>query len=124
VYADGLRDYPIAIVVPAMRQVQKWASESSFSSSSSANVVALSAHPSHEEFAAVCRLPQLQKAVLESLQEAGKKAKLKPFEQVQRVFLTHEEWTAENDMLTAAMKLKRASVIARFKNAIAETYAK
>jgi long-chain acyl-CoA synthetase/cryptochrome len=37
--------------------------------------------------------------------------------------LTAEPWTPDNDMVTAAFKLKRQNIVAAFKSQITATYA-
>jgi len=41
---------------------------------------------------------------------------------VRGVYLTHEEWTPFNSMLTAAMKLNRNVVVKRFEKEIEAVY--
>jgi long-chain acyl-CoA synthetase len=53
---------------------------------------------------------EIKQAVLKSILDVSRKEKLKTFETVQNVHLTQDEWTPENDMLTAAMKLKRRNI--------------
>jgi len=53
---------------------------------------------------------------------AAKAGKLKGIEVVQRVIVTHDEWTPENDLLTAAMKLKRGPVTNNFKKEVKKMY--
>lgn len=106
VYADGEREFPIAIVFPFAKAVQNWADKTG----------------EKGNFHELCEKPKLQAAILASLTDAAKAGKLKGIEVVQRVIVTAEEWTPENDMLTAAMKLKRANIVARFKKDIAAAY--
>lgn len=106
VYADGEREFPIAIVFPFAKAVQNWAEKTG----------------EKGNFHELCEKPKLQAVILASLTDAAKAGKLKGIEVVQRVIVTAEEWTPENDLLTAAMKLKRANIVARFKKEIAAAY--
>ncbi|KAG5511888.1 hypothetical protein JKF63_07713 [Porcisia hertigi] len=58
------------------------------------------------------------KKALASFQKTGRDANRCSFEIVQGLKLLDEEWTPENDMLTAAMKLKRRSIDAKYGDVI------
>jgi len=107
VYADGLRDYPIAIVRPNEANLIKWATERGITDS----------------FHALVERKDVKAAVLESLQQIAKSANLKEIEVVKNVHLVSDEWTPENEMLTAALKLKRQSVIPKYRKEIDALYA-
>eukprot|EP00668_Euglena_longa_P021990 GGOE01027368.1.p1 GENE.GGOE01027368.1~~GGOE01027368.1.p1 ORF type:complete len:692 (+),score=247.71 GGOE01027368.1:1-2076(+) len=62
------------------------------------------------------------KAVLESFQAIGKAKKLARFEIPTKVFVCLEAWTPENDMTTAAMKLKRNNIAKKYKDELAALY--
>ena len=55
-------------------------------------------------------------------QEQCKSQKLREFEIPQRFALIADPWTPENDMLTAAMKLKRPLIAEKHRAEIAELY--
>lgn len=61
---------------------------------------------------------KIQDAVLKSLNAVGKKAGLKPLEQLASVVLDDEEWTPQNGLLTAAAKLNRKQIVQKNKQAI------
>lgn len=58
----------------------------------------------------LCANPQLVDRVYRSIVATGFEQQLKSVELPSLVTLCHEEWTPMNDMLTAAMKLKRANI--------------
>ncbi|KAH9398806.1 Long-chain-fatty-acid--CoA ligase 4 [Tyrophagus putrescentiae] len=60
--------------------------------------------------AEICANPELVERVHSSILATGFEQHLKPIELPSLVTLCHEEWTPMNDMLTAAMKLKRANI--------------
>jgi len=64
-----------------------------------------------------------EKLVLAGIVEAAKKAHLKDIEIVKSVILVSDEWTPDNGLLTAAMKLQRAKVYAKYKDQIEKAYA-
>jgi long-chain acyl-CoA synthetase len=86
VYADSSLDAPLAIVVPSKQLRESGKGKE-----------------------------QLAKDLLQSLQKTGRKYELKTPELVTAVFVDMEEWTTENDMVTAALKLKRQNIYQRFK---------
>ncbi|KPI85420.1 putative Long chain fatty Acyl CoA synthetase [Leptomonas seymouri] len=64
------------------------------------------------------------KAVLHSFQKTARNANRKSFEVVQNVKLLTDEWTPENGVLTAAMKLKRSAIDEKYKDDIKELFEK
>jgi len=48
--------------------------------------------------------------------------KLKSIETVRNVYICSEEWTPQNNMLTAAMKLNRNEIIKKYRKNIDEMY--
>jgi len=107
VYADGLRDYPIAIVKVSEGATNKWAHDAGIT----------------DKFHTIITRRDFKAAVLQSLQQIAKSTGLKEIEVVKGVVLTDDEWTPENDLLTAAMKLKRQSIVPKYKKEIEEQYA-
>jgi len=61
---------------------------------------------------------KVRDAVLKNLNAVGKKAGLKPLEQLSSVVLTDEEWTPQNGLLTAAQKLHRKKIAQTYKQEI------
>lgn len=57
-----------------------------------------------------CTDAEITQIVLDSINQTGQRAKLKEKEMPVRITLTAEEWTPDNNLLTAAFKLKRKSV--------------
>ncbi|RCI05423.1 long-chain fatty acid-CoA ligase, partial [Rhizopus stolonifer] len=99
VYGDSLRPRPVAIVMPIRSGLEQLASR-------------LDIHQSFEE---LCDNEDIKKAFLVELQKQGNQAGLKPVEIVHDVYLTHEEWSSENGLLTAAQKLKRNAINKQYK---------
>jgi len=61
---------------------------------------------------------ELKKAVLNSLQDVAKKAKLRAAEIIAAVEIVPDEWTPENELLTAAMKLKRQNIVKKYEDKV------
>ena len=74
-------------------------------------------------FPAVLQTPAFRKAAIASLGATAKANGKKPFEMVKNVRFYDHEWTPENDVLTAAMKLKRRVIDAKYGADVVEMYA-
>lgn len=105
-YGDSERSHVVAIILPEVMNAKNWATQNNI----------------NEEIPALCKNPKFIKAVKESLDAEAKKGNLKSIELVHAFALVDDEWTPENDMLTAAMKLKRNSIKERYISIIEELY--
>jgi len=65
---------------------------------------------------------EVRDAVKKKIMEAGKAEDLQGFEIPRNVWLTEEHFTAENDLMTPTMKLKRNTLQEKFKKEIADMY--
>ena len=75
-----------------------------------------------EDIATLCAEPKIVDEVTKQI-KAVCKAKLVPFETPKKIGLVAETWTPENDLLTAAMKLKRIPIVAAHKAQLDALYA-
>jgi len=108
VYVDGSHYDCILIGVPNQVMLMDWAKSNSI--------------PNATNLAALCKEPAARKKVLDELTTIGRNLGLKSIEMVRAVHLTHEEWTPQNSMLTAAMKLNRTVVVKQFAKEIEALY--
>ncbi|KAI8997256.1 hypothetical protein BDB01DRAFT_840661 [Pilobolus umbonatus] len=97
VYGDSLVSRPVAIVMPVRAQLKEMA-------------FAMNDEFKGKSFLELCNHPDIQREFLSKLQNQGKQANLKPAEILYDVHLTDEEWSSENNILTAAQKLKRSNI--------------
>ncbi|KAJ3367264.1 long-chain fatty acid-CoA ligase [Allomyces arbusculus] len=109
VYADSHRYFPIAIVSPVPGAIQ---------------AVARAHGISYSSWEQLCPNKVIRAAILDDLKAVGKSNGFVPAEIVQDVIVADEEWTPENGLLTAAMKLKRREVVQFFKPQIDAAYKK
>jgi len=58
------------------------------------------------------------------MQAGGKKSGLSNMEIIVGVILSDEEWTPQNNLVTATQKLNRRAIFERYKGDIEETYKK
>lgn len=61
---------------------------------------------------------EINRIVHEDLIEVGKNQNLKSIELPKAIHLCEEVWTPDNDLLTAAMKLKRSNLIKHYRDHI------
>lgn len=66
---------------------------------------------------------RLVNLVHKSLRETGLKNNLKKAEIPTKIFIVSDEWTPDNGLLTAAMKLKRSLIKAKYETLINELFA-
>ena len=106
VYGDSLRAQLVAVVVPDPDALLPWAK----------------AHGLGGDVAALCANPAVRAAVLASMVDEGRAAKLRGFEQVAAVALTPDAFSVDNGLLTPTFKLKRPQAHTAFKGVIDEMY--
>lgn len=107
VYADPFRDYCIALVVPSHPSLRKWAE--------GAGIL-------YTDISNLCDQAETVKEVQQSLSEVAKDAKLGKFEIPVKIRLLPDQWTPESGLVTAALKIKREQLKARFKDELQKLY--
>ncbi|CCF42946.1 AMP-binding enzyme [Colletotrichum higginsianum] len=107
VYADANKAKPIAIIVPAEPALIKLAESIGVKGNNLEELV-------HDK--------KLQAAVLKELQNAGRSGGLSGIEIIEGVVMSDEEWTPQNDLVTAAQKLQRKKILEKYKNDVAKAY--
>jgi long-chain acyl-CoA synthetase len=71
---------------------------------------------------AMCSNPDIIKVVFNDLTNVGKSAKLRPYEFVKKIYLTHLPFTVDQGILTPTFKLKRPQAKDFFKDQIDSLY--
>ncbi|KAI0041666.1 acetyl-CoA synthetase-like protein [Auriscalpium vulgare] len=74
------------------------------------------------DLATLCRDPRVQEFVLKDCNAGGKRSGFKSMEMLQAVILTHEEWTPESGLVTAAQKVQRKKIAEKFDKEIKDAY--
>lgn len=74
-------------------------------------------------FEEVCKDDKVKSHILQTLIKHGKTNDLKGFECVKNIYLTHEQFSTLNDLLTPTFKLKRHQAKIRFQKEIQAMYA-
>ncbi|PSS16071.1 Long chain acyl-CoA synthetase [Actinidia chinensis var. chinensis] len=108
VYADPFHNYCVALVVPIHQVLEKWAKEGGIK---------------YTDFPDLCDKAEAVKEVQQSLLKVAKPAKLEKFEIPAKIKLVPDAWTPESGLVTAALKLKREQLKAKFKDELRNMYA-
>jgi long-chain acyl-CoA synthetase len=104
VYGDN-KLYNVALVVPEMAEVKKWAAEQGISADSDEKL---------------CGHAKVKEKIQSEVDRLGES--FKGFERIKKVTLTPEDFTTQNDMLTPSLKVKRRVVWQRYKDGIESLY--
>ena len=100
------KPFNVAIIVPDMDSLKKWAAEKGLDTSSIPELL---------------KREEVQQLYREQINEFCKDA-AKGYEKPQRFLLISEDFSTANDMLTPSLKLKRRNVLKRFGEAVEELY--
>ncbi|XP_045053046.1 long-chain-fatty-acid--CoA ligase 1 isoform X1 [Desmodus rotundus] len=106
VHGESLQAFLIAIVVPDIETLGRWAQKRGLEGS----------------FEELSRNKDVKKAILEDMVRIGKDSGLKAFEQVKGIYLHPELFSVENGLLTPTMKAKRPELRNYFRSQIDELY--
>lgn len=91
IYGDSLQSYLVAIIVPDIEEVMKWAKK----------------EDELEEFKDIIKGEKFKKYIETEIQSKKKESKLNGLEVPKKIHFTPVEFSIENDMLTPTFKLKR-----------------
>jgi long-chain acyl-CoA synthetase len=105
VLAAGHMRAPVALVAPHMRELCKQLRSSG-------------EEETRDDDAQVLASAEAEAAVLRNLRDAGARAGLEPWEVPTRVALVPGPWTPESGLVTAALKVRRQSVQAAFREQV------
>merc|ERR1712007_232054 len=92
-------EFPVALVCPVKSKILALGAELGIQS----------------DYAGLCQNSQVVQRVSKACLDACKAQKLQAFEIPKKFALISDTWTPENDMLTAAMKLKRPDIVKKHK---------
>jgi long-chain acyl-CoA synthetase len=108
IYADPAKsDFIVAIVLAQRTTLKSWSQQN---------------HIEYSDLQALCKNPQLIRAVRKDLKEQAKLAGLRQFEEVRDVRVFVDEWLPDNFLVTSAYKLKRSAIAKKYKKWIDEMY--
>ncbi|KAH7352445.1 hypothetical protein KP509_19G045500 [Ceratopteris richardii] len=106
-YADPLRSFCVALVVPTQAALESWATKE---------------HVEYENFSDLCSKEVTNKEIMNSLQQVAKSSKLEKFEVPSKLKILPDPWTPESGLVTAALKLKRENLRKTFARDLEELY--
>ncbi|PGH18703.1 hypothetical protein AJ80_04356 [Polytolypa hystricis UAMH7299] len=109
VYAAEDQVKPVAIIVPVEATLLQLAKTNGIEG---------------ETVEALVHNEKLRGIVLRNLQNAGRTGGLRPFEIIEGVVMSDEEWTPQSGYITAAQKLQRKKIINSFQKEIDHAYGK
>ncbi|XP_049876508.1 long-chain-fatty-acid--CoA ligase 1-like isoform X2 [Pectinophora gossypiella] len=106
VYGESLKSCLIAVVVPVKDVITSWAAD----------------HGIQGSIKELCQHKRVKEVIMESMQQCGKAAGLKHFEQVKDIHLHYEPFTSTNGLLTPTMKSKRPETKNFFRKQLQDMY--
>ncbi|RZC43856.1 hypothetical protein C5167_036802 [Papaver somniferum] len=107
VHADPFHSFCVALIVPSHHALESWA---------------LGAGIEYPDFSDLCKKEEAVREVQQSLLKAAKVAKLDKFESPAKIKLLPDPWSPESGLVTAALKLKREQLKAKFKDDLNKLY--
>jgi long-chain acyl-CoA synthetase len=96
----------VALIVPDLESVKKWAGDNGVSAASDDELV---------------NEPRVKQMLLSEVEKHS--AEFKGFERIKKITVTKEDFTTQNDMLTPSLKLKRRVVWQKYGPQIEALYA-
>ncbi|PON87982.1 Propionate-CoA ligase [Trema orientale] len=107
-HADPFHNYCVALVVPVRQVLEQWAQKVGIK---------------YGDFSELCGKAEAINEVQQSLSKVAKAAKLDKFELPAKIKLLPDPWTPESGLVTAALKIKREQLKAKFKEDLKNLYA-
>ncbi|KAI3945069.1 hypothetical protein MKW98_009873 [Papaver atlanticum] len=107
VHADPFHSFCVALIVPSHHALESWAHGAGIE---------------YPGFSDLCKKEETVREVQQSLLKAAKVAKLDKFESPAKIKLLPDPWTPESGLVTAALKLKREQLKAKFKDDLNKLY--
>jgi len=107
VYGNSYKSSLVSVIVPEEIVVYEWAKQNNIQD---------------QDFASLCKNPELVKTILKDINQMGKTGGLKGFEQVREIYLHDELFSIENGLITPTMKSKRNELEKYFKAQLDDLY--
>ncbi|KAI3946070.1 hypothetical protein MKX01_024826 [Papaver californicum] len=106
VYGNSFESFLVAVVVPDRKALEDWA--------------ALNNVPA--DFSLLCENFTARKYILDELNSTGQAHKLRGFEMLKTIHLEPNPFDIERDLVTPTFKLKRAQLVAYYKDCVDQLY--
>eukprot|EP00457_Paulinella_chromatophora_P003019 gb/GEZN01003024.1/.p1 GENE.gb/GEZN01003024.1/~~gb/GEZN01003024.1/.p1 ORF type:complete len:763 (+),score=151.79 gb/GEZN01003024.1/:290-2290(+) len=104
--ANGFASCPVALIHPDEAALQAWVAKSRDP---------LLQGKSMEE---LCQEEKVKEAVMAQIKTVGNQLGLNKWEVPDKIFLCHEQWTSQNGLLTAGLKMRRFKVQEKYKERV------
>ncbi|KAF8975294.1 Long chain acyl-CoA synthetase 7 peroxisomal [Entomortierella lignicola] len=108
VYGHSLKATLVGVVVPDAETLKLWANDNNLGDKS---------------FEELCAEPLVRQTLLKELATFGRESDLKGFEILKSIYVTPEQFSIENDLLTPTFKLKRHTAKEKYAVQIDQMYA-
>jgi long-chain acyl-CoA synthetase len=108
VYGDSLKSRLVAVVHPNFENLTPWAKAKG--------------HKDADKPAELVKDPAIIKTILDDMNDAGKKNKIRGFESLAAIYLSPEPFSVANDTLTPTFKLRRPQLKKMFQKQLDELY--
>ena len=109
VYGDSYQNYLVAIIVPNKNAIVDFLNSKKIECNKD------NCHEFYEN-------KELKVEILKDLEKFGKKADLKGFEKIKKIYLSPEPFTVENDLCTPTLKIRRHVAKKYFADIIKKLY--
>ena len=118
VYGDSFTPFLVAIIRPQPEFVTSWASGKKVPQTFEelCQVYPLA------DFSNLAKSKELKEVIMNDLASIHKESKLNGFEAIKGVYLTHTEWTPDNNLTTPTLKIKRPQLKDHFMDQIYDLY--
>ncbi|XP_057733322.1 long chain acyl-CoA synthetase 8 [Arachis stenosperma] len=107
VHADPFHNYCVALIVPSRKSLENWAQQ---------------AGTEYKDFPELCSKTESTNEVLQAINKVAKAGKLQKSEIPAKIKLLPDPWTPESGLVTAALKIKREQLKAKFKDDLKKLY--
>jgi len=108
VYGDSLNSFLVAIVVPDFEVVKPMAVQLGF--------------PNADNEEELCKNKKVEEIILKSMTDVGKEAALHGFEFPKTIYLEHQLFSEENNLLTPTFKLRRPNLKEHYQQIVNRLY--
>lgn len=113
IYGNSEQNCVVVFAVPQLDVIAKWAEQN----------IGLQGDFNNPEFAKqLCADKRIRQMILEDFWRLGKAARLNSLELPKNIYLDPVPWSIDNDLLTAAFKIKRPQMVKYYREQIEQMY--
>lgn len=116
VWGNSNDPFLVGVVVPDPEYLRKVAAEIALADPGSIGI----SNPETADVAELCRIPAVNRKVLEELARVGRERKLKGYEILRGIILEPEPWEPATEVMTPTLKVKRPQMYQRYRSQLEE----